>query len=59
MIMDGQQIDQKTSRSIRDAIGERLKQDVRPETSPLSPYLQRLVEELRRRDVESHRKSSH
>jgi hypothetical protein len=51
--MDGQQIDQKTSRSIRDAIGERLKQDVRPDRSQPPSYLQRLMDELRRRDSDT------
>jgi len=57
--MESQQIDRDTSRSICDAVGERLQQDLRPEASPLSPHLQHLMEELRRRDVESHRRSSH
>jgi hypothetical protein len=57
--MDSQQIDRSTSRSICDAVGERLQQDLRPETSPLPPHLQRLLEELHRRDDESHPRSSH
>jgi hypothetical protein len=57
MIMDSQQIDRKTSRSICDAIGERLQQDLRPEASPLSRQLQHLMDELRRRDSESRRPS--
>jgi hypothetical protein len=44
-----EQIDYRTSRSICDAVGERLQQSMRPETE-LSPHLQRLVDELRRRD---------
>ena len=43
-------IDHKTCRSICDAVGERLRQQLRPETSGLSGTLQHLVEELRRRD---------
>ena len=43
------EIDQKTSRSICRAVGERLQQSLRPEPS-LSPHLQQLMEELRRRD---------
>ena len=39
-----EQIDRKTSRSICDAVGERLQETV------LSPRLQQLVDELRRRD---------
>ena len=44
-----EQIDYRTSRSICDAVGERLQQSMRPETE-LSPHLQRLVDELRQRD---------
>jgi hypothetical protein len=43
-------IDGKTSRSICDAVGERLRQSLRPELSSLSPRLQYLMDELRRRD---------
>jgi hypothetical protein len=50
--MNDQQIDRKTSRSICDAIGERLRQELRPESSQPSSYLQHLVDELRRRDRE-------
>jgi hypothetical protein len=57
--MDSQQIDRSTSRSICDAVGERLQQDLRPEVTPLSPPLQHLLEELRKRDGESRRGSSH
>jgi hypothetical protein len=45
-------IDRKTSRSICDAVGERLQQNLRPDTSRLSPHLQGLLDELRRRDRE-------
>jgi hypothetical protein len=45
-----QAIDHKTIRSICDAVGERLQQSLRPESSRLSPHLQRLIDELRRRD---------
>jgi hypothetical protein len=57
--MDNQQIDRSTSRSICDAVGERLRQDLRPEATPLSPHLQHLLEELHRREGESYRRSSH
>jgi hypothetical protein len=43
-------IDPRTSRSICDAVGERLQQNLRPETSRLSPHLEQLMDELRRRD---------
>jgi hypothetical protein len=45
-------IDRKTSRSICDAVGERLQRDLRPDHSGLSTYLQSLMDELHRRDVE-------
>ena len=44
------EIDRKTSRSICDAVGERLQQELRPETSRPSVHLQYLLDELRRRD---------
>jgi hypothetical protein len=43
-------IDGKTSRSICDAVGERLRQNFHPESSRLSSHLQHLLDELRRRD---------
>lgn len=46
-------IDYRTSRSICDAVGERLQQSLRPEISSLSPRLQHLMDELRRRDGET------
>ena len=48
-----EQIDHRTSRSICDAVGERLQQYMRPETE-LSPRLQQLINELRRRENERH-----
>jgi hypothetical protein len=48
-----EQIDHRTCVSICDAIGERLRQSIRPEAE-LSPRLRQLVEELRRRDNEMH-----
>jgi len=47
---NGEHIDHKTSRSICDAVGERLQQNLRPDRSRLSSYLQHLLDELRRRD---------
>jgi hypothetical protein len=44
--------DYRTSRSICDAVGERLQQSLRLEDARLSPRLQQLMEELRRRDSE-------
>lgn len=43
-------IDYRTSRSICDAVGERLQQELRPETSRPPVRLQYLLDELRRRD---------
>jgi hypothetical protein len=51
-------IDYRTSRSICDAVGERLQQSLRPESSSLSPRLQQLMDELRRRDGENSRITS-
>jgi hypothetical protein len=48
----GELIDRKISRSICDAVGERLQQSLRPEALRLSPRLQHLMDELRRRDSE-------
>jgi hypothetical protein len=53
-----EQIDYRTSRSICDAIGERLQQDLRPGPSRLSSYLQHLIDELQRRDREGLRSSN-
>lgn len=50
-------IDYKTSRSICDAVGERLQQSLRPDVSHLSPRLQQLMDELRRRDSEDSRRT--
>jgi hypothetical protein len=47
-------IDGKTSRAICDAVGDRLQRDLRPETIRSSPHLQRLLDELRRREREGH-----
>ena len=42
---DSDGIDRKTSRSICDAVGERLQQSLRPETSGLSSHLQHLMDD--------------
>jgi hypothetical protein len=47
-------IDRKTSRSICDAVGERLQQSLRPLPSDLSPRLQHLMDQLRKRDGQDH-----
>ncbi|HLX14522.1 MAG TPA: hypothetical protein VKS24_04870 [Bradyrhizobium sp.] len=51
-------IDRKTSRSICDAVGERLQQSLRPEPTPPSSLLQHLMDELRRRDEAGELKSN-
>lgn len=48
---DSVQIDRRTSRSICDAVGEKLQQSIRPE-SRLTPHLQHLMDELSKRDSE-------
>jgi hypothetical protein len=50
-ISDDIDIDHKTSRSICDEVGERLQQDLSLEASPLPPYLDRLIDELRKQDT--------
>ena len=47
---DEEMIDRRTSRSICDAIGERLQQCMKPEAA-LSDHLKQLLGELRRRDL--------
>lgn len=48
---DSEQIDRRTSRSICDAVGERLQQSLRPEPR-LPTHLEQLLNELERRDRE-------
>lgn len=48
-----EQIDRRTSRSICRAVGERLQQDIRPETAELPSNLRYLMDELQRQDVPS------
>ena len=43
-------IDRKTSRSICDAVGERLQQSLRPQFMGPSPQLDRLIEQMRERE---------
>ncbi|MCK1566462.1 hypothetical protein IVB08_21270 [Bradyrhizobium sp. 173] len=49
---DSEQIDRRTSRSIRDAVGERL-QSLRPEAR-LPTHLEQLLNELKQRERDSH-----
>ncbi|OAF18368.1 hypothetical protein [Bradyrhizobium neotropicale] len=48
---DSEQIDRRTSRSICDAVGERLQQSLRPEPR-LTSHLEHLLNELKKRDRE-------
>jgi hypothetical protein len=45
-----EQIDPATSRSICRGVGERLRQDLRPENSELPSHLRHLMDELQRQD---------
>ena len=47
---DIESLDQKSIRSICDAVGERLQQTLRPDSTATSSYLKQLVDELRKRD---------
>jgi hypothetical protein len=47
---DSEGMDRLTSRSICDAVGERLQRDLRPDHLPPSSHLQYLMDELHRRD---------
>ncbi|MGE5156951.1 MAG: hypothetical protein ACM3OF_02280 [Gemmatimonas sp.] len=45
-------IDGKTSRSICDAVGQRLQQKMQPDFSQLPDHLRHLMDALRRQDAE-------
>jgi len=45
-----EEIDRKTSRSICDAVGDSLRQSLKPHFMAPAPELDRLVEEMRRRE---------
>ncbi|MBR0776118.1 hypothetical protein JQ543_18350 [Bradyrhizobium diazoefficiens] len=49
---DSEQMDRRTSRSICDAVGERLQQSLRPEPR-LPTHLERLMNELRKQERDS------
>ena len=49
---DSEQIDRRTSRSICDAVGERLQQSLRPELR-LPTHLEQRLNELRKHDRNS------
>jgi hypothetical protein len=52
---NSEQIDRKTSRSICDAVGERLQQHLRPVESELPSHLAHLMDELRKQDASGRR----
>jgi hypothetical protein len=47
-------IDRATSRSICDAVGERLQRSLKPDALQPSSHLEHLMDELRRRDQENY-----
>ena len=47
-------IDGKTSRSIRDAVGERLQQSMRPDSTHLPERLRQLMNALREQESQMH-----
>jgi hypothetical protein len=53
-----EQIDRKTSRSICEAVGERLQQNLRPLESELPSHLEHLMDELRKKDASGQRMRS-
>lgn len=55
---DTEPLDHRSSRSICDAVGERLQQVLRPDAAGTSARLDHLLDELRRRD-EADRLKSH
>jgi hypothetical protein len=55
---NSEQIDRKTLRSICEAVGERLQQNLRPESLRMSSHLEHLMDELRKRDGEGRQRSS-
>lgn len=52
-------IDRKTSRSICDAVGQRLQQNLSPQVMAPAPEIDRLLEEMRRREGESGANTRH
>ncbi len=52
---DDQSLDRKTSQSICNAVGQGLQRDLSPKSQASSSRLERLMDELRRRDAEEHR----
>jgi hypothetical protein len=55
---DIEPLDHKSSRSICEAVGQCLRQTLRPDSTDISSYLQHLVDELRSRDETNGLKSN-
>ena len=55
---NSEEIDRKTSRSICDAVGERLQQHLRPLESGLPTHLADLMDELRKQDARGRQMAS-
>jgi hypothetical protein len=55
---NSEEIDRKTSRSICDAVGERLQQHLRPLESGLPTHLADLMDELRKEDARGRQMAS-
>ena len=51
-------LDRKTSRSICNAVGERLLRDLRPDTFPASSHIERLLETMSRQERDNSPRSS-
>lgn len=55
---NNESIDRATSRSICEGVGERLQQNLRPDSSKLPFHLQHLMDELCRRDSHGRKMTS-
>jgi hypothetical protein len=44
-------LDRKTNRSIRDAVGERLQRDLRPDSFPAASRIEYLLDAMRKQEL--------
>ena len=44
-------LDRKTNLSIRDAVGERLQRDLRPDSLPASSHIEYLLDAMRKQEL--------
>ena len=51
-------LDRKTSRSICNAVGERLQRDLRPDSFPTSSHIERLLETMSKQERDNSPRSS-